>query len=379
MIDYVFNEQQLKLKEKAHEFAVKYILPKEREYDEKAVFPSDIIEKARAEKLVNGMIPKEYGGQGYGVMERYIISEEMAWACSGIAIAMQVQDAVVIPFLLSKKEPLRKKYFKELLDGKLMALAYTEPDAGSHLTAIQTEARHVGDTYILNGTKTLISSVNQAAYALVFAKIRKPEKDVFSMFVVDMKDPGITIHESIETMGQRANVIGGFDMHDVVVKEEDMIFEEDGFKTALKGIEYNRTCCSGIAVGIARRALDESIKYAKERETYGKPIWKHQAVGQMIANMDVQIQAAQLLSWQAAKNMELNNDREMLSSYAKVFSTDAATQICSDALQIFGGNGYLKKNEVEKLYRDVKVCQIYEGTSQIHRDTIVRLLVKKDR
>ncbi|WP_251389670.1 acyl-CoA dehydrogenase family protein [Mediterraneibacter agrestimuris] len=375
MLNIIYDENQLKLKDKAHEFTVKNILPFAEKYDKEVTFPLEIIKLAKREGLLNCMIPTEYGGLGYSIIERYIIAEEFAWGCAGIGTALQVQDAVTVPILLSDNVKLKERYFREMLNGKIFSLAYTEEEAGSNLTYINTEATYQNGVYVLNGSKTLISAIPFADYAIVFARIGEKSPKEFSMFIVDMKSDGVTYSGPIQTMGQKANVIGKLELKNVIIPSEQNLYSTNGLSLAIKSIEYNRICCAGMAVGIARKARDESMKYANRRYSYGKPIWKHQAIGHTIAEMDIQIKAARLLGWYAAKNLKMNSDPEQLSSYAKVFSTDMATQICSDALQICGGNGYLSDFPLEKLYRDVKVCQIYEGTSQIHKESIVKNLM----
>lgn len=377
MENFLYTVQEKQLSDKVHAFTLTDIMPKIQEYDENAIYPTDIMKNAVREDIMLRTIPEEYGGIGGGLMEGYIVSEELAWGCAGVAAAMLVQEASVMQLCLASQKKLKEKYFEKIRHGDWMTLAFTEPDAGSHITAITTEARRQGDTYVLNGSKTLISGVGKVKYALVFAKLPDEGKGAFSMFVVDLESSGVTIHKPFATMGQRANIVGSFDLNNVTVGKEERVFEEDGLIIALKGLEYNRICCAGIAMGIARRALDEVVEYVKKRSSYGKKIWEHQAVGQMIANMDVQIQAAKALNFCAVKNTEKNGNSGKLSSHAKVFATDAAMEICSDAVQIFGGIGYLKGNPVEKLYRDVKACQIYEGTSQIQRDIIVRAIMKR--
>lgn len=377
MKNIYYSDVENKIKEEAHKFATEYILEKADEYDKNSIFPIDIFNKSRECGLMYGIIPTKYGGRGLTMMDRFIIAEELSWACSGIAIAMQVQDACVIPFLILATEKQRKKYFKKMLDGRLFSMAFTEPDCGSDLGAVKMEAKKVGDKYILNGKKTLIASVNESDYIIVFANIINEKKNTYSFFIVDTHKDGVINKKNYETLGQCANHIGEFTLCNYEVAEEDLLGNEDGLKKALQCIEYNRSCCGAVAIGIGRRAMEESINYARKRNAFGRPIWKHEAIGHIIADMDIKLQAARLLGWLAVKNMEYDNDKEKYASYAKVYASDSAMEICTSAVQIFGGYGIIKDYKVEKLFRDVKSCQLYEGTSQIHKNIIIKELMKQ--
>lgn len=378
MIDFSLTPQQEEIKKKAHDFAKEYIIPREKILDEKEEFPLEIINKARELDLMNVMIPKEYGGLGYDMGERIIIAEELGWGCSGVAATLLVHDAAIIPLIVAGSHYQKQKYLKKVLDGELFTLALTEPQSGSDLMGIETEAVKMDNKYIINGKKTLISNIRYSNYIITLAKIKSADNSFkVAPFIISSKAEGVIKSHYYEKMGQRASDLGEVIFNNVSVNEEDRIGEEDGLKVILKTFEMNRICCAAIAIGVAQRAMQESIKYAQKRTAFGKPIWKNQSIGHMIADMAIQIHGARLMIWHAIWNMQVNGDREKYSSYAKVYATDAATQICINAIQVFGGYGVLKEYPVEKLLRDIKVCQIYEGTSQIQKEIIIKTLMKQ--
>jgi acyl-CoA dehydrogenase len=265
-----------------------------------------------------------------------------------------------------------------LANGKLAAYCVTESGAGSDVAAIKTTARREGDHYLLNGVKTFITGATVADWYTVFA-YTAPEKRYHGMtaFIVERDSPGLSVSKPFEKLGQCASDTAEVVLDNVRVPVENRLGEEgEGFMIAMKVFDRSRPGIGISSVGIARRAMEEAIKYARERETMGKPIYKHQAVGHMIADMAMQIDAARLLVWRASWliDQECPNVRE--ASMAKAFAADMAMKVCTDAVQVFGGYGYMREYPVEKLMRDIKICQIYEGTSQIQRNIIVRELFR---
>jgi acyl-CoA dehydrogenase len=364
------------IRDAARKFAKEEILKAERAYDKNPTLPRDIFRKGIEAGIMLGMIPKEYGGRGYSSRERFIIAEECAFACAGITISMQVQDACIIPILKLGNKEQKKFYFSEMLNDKIFSMAYTEPGCGSDLSAITTIAKKSGDKYILNGKKSLIAAVQYCDYVEIFAKIEGTNN--FAMFVIDMKSEGVTVTKEYRTMGQRANELGDVEFVNVVVDECTRLGEEQNMKRFLEIIENNRACCAAVAIGLGHRAMDEAAKYAINRKAFGRKICDFQSIGHNIAQMDIKLQAARLLGYQAIKQFEeCGSDSNKLASYAKAFASESAMQICVDAVQIFGGYGVIEDNIVEKLYRDVKSCQIYEGTTQIQYDIISRKLLKE--
>ncbi len=375
MKELFVNLKQREIQQKAKDFAKKSIIPYAEYYDKKPSLPREIFKSAIGAGIMLGMIPEEYGGCGYSSRERFIIAEECAWACAGISISMQVQDACVIPILKLANTMQKSFYFNEMLNNKIFSMAFTEPSCGSDLAAIKTTARKEGNKYIINGKKSLIAAVNYCDYIEVFAKVEDTNK--YAMFIIKTSNKGINVTKKYKTMGQRANELGDVEFHSVEVDEDSRIGDEQSIKPFLEIIENNRACCAAIAIGIGRRAMDEAAKYAIKRTAFGKEIFQFQAVGHMLAQMAINLEASRLLGYEAIDVFErVGSDVEKKASYAKAFAAESAMKICIDAVQILGGYGVTEDNIVEKLYRDVKSCQIYEGTTQIQYDIISRKLMK---
>lgn len=369
------EKEQNEIRQRTKHFAKQYIIPCSDYYDKFPSLPIEIFNKAVSAGIMLGMIPIEYGGYGFSSRERFVIAEECAWACSGIAISMQVQEACIIPILKLADVEQKKFYFSEMLNNKIFSMAFTEPSCGSDLAAVKTNAKRVGARYIINGSKSLIAAVNYSNYIEVFAKIENTNR--FAMFVVDAKSKGVTITKKHSTLGQRANELGDVDFVNVEVDENCMIGSEQSIKNFLEIIENNRACCAAVAIGIGQRAMDEAARYAVRRSAFGEKICEFQAIGHMFAKMAINLEAARLLGMQAVDNIEsTGHDIDKKASYAKAFASESAMKICVDAVQILGGYGVIEGNVVEKLYRDVKSCQIYEGTTQIQYDIISRRIMK---
>jgi acyl-CoA dehydrogenase len=379
-ISFQMTEEQQMLQKMARDFTAKEIIPKAAEYDEHATFPKDIFEKARNLGLANMNVPEAYGGLGASLMDEVIVAEELGYGCTGISTSMSTNGLGNLPIIIAGSEEQKAYWLGERLieNGEFVSYCVTEPAAGSNVVGIQTRAEKKNGSYILNGSKTFITNASYANFYTVLAKT-EPEKGHkgMSWFVVDRNSPGLRISKKFDKLGQRASDTAEVVLENVEVPAENMLGPEgSGFLTAMKVFDFSRPGVAAAAVGLLRRALEESIKYSKERETFGQPIYQHQAVGHKIANMSLDYEAARLLTWQSAWIVEQGGSNARLSATAKAFAADAAMRAAVEAVQVFGGYGYMKEYPVEKLMRDVKIFQIYEGTSEILRNIVVRELTK---
>lgn len=377
-IGFELTEEQKMMQQMAREFATNEILPVAAKYDKSHDYPWPVVEQAQALGLTTMNVPEKYGGMGLSLVEEMIVSEELAWACSGISLAITINNLAALPLIIAGNEAQKQEYLGRLVEGKLAAYCVTEPGAGSDVVAMKTSARREGNEYILNGTKTFISGATVADWYAVFA-YTQPEKSYqgISAFIVDRDSPGLSVSKPFEKLGQCASDTAEVVFDNVRVPAANRLGEEgEGFLIAMKVFDRSRPAVGISSVGIARRAMQEAIKYARERETMGRPIYKHQAVGHMIADMAIQIDAARLLVWRAAWLIDQGCANVREAAIAKAFAADMAMKVCTDAVQVFGGYGYMREYPVEKLMRDIKICQIYEGTSQIQRNIIVRELFR---
>jgi acyl-CoA dehydrogenase len=376
-ISFALTEEQKALRQLAREFAEKEIRPKAAEYDENSTHPVDVIAKAFEIGLMNPHIPEEYGGLGLPGFDGMLVGEELSWGCSGIAVSIVANTLGAGPVLLAGSDEQKRDWLPPLLEEPILcSFGLTEPDAGSDVARIKTTAERRGDEYVLNGSKTFITNAGHAAWTVVFAKTdaSKGHRGL-SAFIVPMDTPGVTVEKHLDKMGQRATDTSAFSLQDVVVPAANRIGEEgDGFKIAMMTLDFTRPGTAAGAVGVAQAALDYSVDYAKERVTFDVPIAMHQGVNFLVADMATEIEAARLLVWQAAWMLDSGYGRKatLYSSFAKRFAADTAMKITTDAVQVFGGYGYIKEYPVEKLMRDAKLFQIYEGTSQIQRLVIAR-------
>lgn len=379
-ISFQLTDEQLMLQKMAREFTTREIIPKAAEYDEHATFPRDIFDKARAVGLANMNIPEEYGGMGASLLDEVIVAEELGYGCTGIGTSMSTNGLADLPILIAGNEAQKQYWLGErLIDhGEIASYCVTEPAAGSNVVGMQTRAERKDGKYILNGSKTFITNASHADFFTVFAKTDPAAAHRgISCFVIDRQTPGIRISKKFDKMGQRASDTAEVVFENVEVPAENLLGPEgSGFLTAMKVFDYSRPGVAASAVGLLRRALEESVRYAKVRETFGQPLFQHQAVSHKIANMAIDYDAARLLVWQSAWIVEHGLANPRLSATAKTFAADAAMRAAVEAVQVFGGYGFMREYPVEKLMRDVKVFQIYEGTSEILRNVVVRELFR---
>src|SRR5581483_2164609 len=376
-ISFALTDEQKALRELARDFAAKEIRPKEAEHDAKMLHPADVIAKAHELGLMNLHVPEELGGPGLGCFDGMLVGEELYWGCSGIGTSISANGLGAGPVILAGSDEQKAEWLPPLLEEPILcSFGLSEPGAGSDVASMKTTAVRDGDDYVLNGSKTFITNAGYASWTVVFAKTDpKGGARGMSAFIVPMHTPGVTIEKHLDKMGQRATDTSAFALQDVRVPVENRIGEEgDGFKIAMATLDFTRPGTAIGAVGVAQAAYEHAVAYAKERVTFDVPIAMHQGVNFMIADMATEIQAARLLCWQAAWMLDrgYGRDATLYSSFAKRFAADTAMKVTTDAVQVFGGYGYIKEYPVEKLMRDAKLFQIYEGTSQIQRLVIAR-------
>ncbi|MFM9077636.1 MAG: acyl-CoA dehydrogenase family protein [Solirubrobacterales bacterium] len=374
MVDFTLTDEQKDLREMAHNFAENEIRPVAWEYDKDGTWPQEIIDKAWEVGLMNTHIEEEYGGPGLDYLSGCLIEEELGWGCSGIGTSLAANGLAAAPIQVGGSEETKKKYLEMLTETpKMAAFCLTEPDAGSDVAGMKTRAEKKGDKYVLNGSKCFITNGQYADFYTVYAKT-DPDAGSrgISAFVVDRQD-GITIDKKEDKMGQRASNTATVTFNDVEVPAENMIGEENkGFKLAMMTLDRTRPGVAAMAVGIARAAMEAAADYSKERQQFGVPIAMHQAIQFLIADMAVKVDASRLLTWQSAVQLDQGIRNTLTSSEAKRFAADSAMEVTTDAVQVFGGYGFIKEYPVEKFMRDAKIMQLYEGTSQIQRMVIAR-------
>jgi acyl-CoA dehydrogenase len=374
-MDFRFTEEQQALAQTARDFTRKEIIPKAAHYDESGEFPKDIFKKAWDTGLMNVEIPEAYGGLGGSCLDNCLVQEEVSFGCSGINTSMAANSLGATPLLVAGTDEQKKKYLSRLTS-ELTFCAYccSEPDAGSDVAGMRTRVTKHGDDYVLNGQKRWITNGGVASFYTVFATFDPAMKHKgIACFVVDANTPGVKAGRKENKMGQRASNTTDVIFEDCKIPKSALVGPEDGgFKVAMKTFDRSRPWIAATAAGVIRRALEESRAYALERKTFGVPIAQHQAVQFMLAEMAMAYEATRLLTHKAASQVDAGDLSAITSAYAKAFGADAAMRCTTDAVQIFGGYGYTKEYPVEKLMRDAKLLQIYEGTSQIQRVVIAR-------
>jgi len=370
MLNFQLSPPQLKLQKKAREFALKEILPVAWYYDDIDETPMEVLKKAHAAGLINGDIPQKYGGKGWGLTESVILTEELAAACPGLATTIFDNSLGMEPLVLSKNEPLKKKYFAKILkDFKLICFATSEPTMGSDVAGIRCKAERDGDDYILNGTKYWITNGGIADYMSVFATVDpKTQHEGICAFLIERDWEGVSIGRKIPKMGQRGSNTTGINFKDVRVPEENVLAPPgEGFVLAMQTFARTRPAIGAFAVGTARSAMEYAIDYAKKRRAFGTRIADFQAIQHKIAEMYQKVETSRLLVWKAAWEADQGMDPTITASIAKFYSTEACLEVANEALQIFAGYGYTKMFPIEKLLRDARLFRIYEGTSEVQR------------
>jgi acyl-CoA dehydrogenase len=380
MVDFSLEPHQIEIVEKYRDFADRYMRPNARKYDESAEFPWDIVKAAYDEGMMNGPMSAEYGGSGHSIFEGALASEELGAGCVGIGICMDANTLALTPLYIGASEEQKKRLFGQIIEEKgVAAYALTEPNAGSDVAGIQSTAIKKGDKYILNGEKRFITNGSVSTFITVFAMV-DPGKGARSLtaFVVPTDSPGVEVVSDLEKMGQRASIQTEFRFHDVEVAEENRIGREgEGFLLAMKTFERTRTGVAALSVGNAREAYETSKDWAKKRIQFGKPITVNQGVSFMLADMATEIEASRLITWKAAWAYDAKQKTaNLLSAMSKLLATDVAMKVTTDAVQVMGGEGYSNEYLVEKMMRDAKLCQIYEGTNQIQRLVISKGILK---
>ena len=375
MLGFDPTPEQEALREMTHKFAANEIRPRAAEWDREGVFPLDLFRKAFDLGLMTGFIPEIYGGQGLTMLESCILEEEISWGCSGVATSMNANALALGPILLAGTEEQKRAFVQPFAtEFRFASFCLTEPGAGSDVGGISTTARRDGDGYVLNGRKCFITNGVHASQYTVFASTdRSRGHKGLSAFVVPRETPGVSPGKKEDKMGQRASETSDVLFEDVLVPEANRLGAEgEGFKIAMRTIDYARAGVAAMAVGVARAAYEHAAEYARQRVQFGQPIAMNQAIYFLLADMATDIEAARLLTWKAAWLADQGRRNTKESSFAKAFAADLAMRAATDAVQIFGGYGYMKDYPVEKLMRDAKLLQIFEGTSQIQRMVIAK-------
>ncbi len=375
MVDFTLTDEQKDMREMARDFATREIRPVAWDYDRDATWPQEIVEKAWEVGLMNAHVPEEYGGPGLDYLTSCVIEEELGWGCSGIGTSLLANGLAATPVYIGGSEEVKKEYLGMLTEEpKLASFCLTEPDAGSDVSGMKTTAVRSGDKYVINGSKCFITNGSHATWYTVYAKTdREAGHKGISAFVVPRDADGVTVDKKEDKLGQRASDTATISFNDVEVPAENLLAEENaGFKLAMMTLDRTRPGVSAQAVGIARAAFEFATNYARERVQFGVPIAMHQAIQFMIADMATKIEAARLLVWRSAALLDAGERNTLAASHAKRFAADTAMEVAVDAVQVYGGYGFIKEYPVEKLMRDAKIMQLYEGTSQIQRLVIAR-------
>ena len=381
MIDYLLTEEQIMIRDMARQITDEKIRPVSAEYDRSEKFPGDIMKIIAQSDLFGVYIEEKYGGMGGGIMELCLVTEEFSKGCAGIAICYSASALGAYPIILSGSEEQKKKYLPAIAKGeKLAAFGLTEPAAGSDASALQTTAVKKGDHYVLNGLKHFITNGGEAEIYTVIAMTDKSRgARGASLFVVEKGTPGFTFGKKEDKMGIRASATSELIFNDCAIPAENLIGREGmGFISAMRTFDMSRPGIGAQAVGIAQGALDEAIKYAKQRKQFDKPISSFQGIQWMLADMATSTEAARALVYASAREVGAGvKDVGMHSAMAKMYASDVAMKVTTDAVQICGGYGYMKEYPVEKYMRDAKITQIYEGTNQIQRNIIGMGLIRE--
>jgi acyl-CoA dehydrogenase len=374
-MNFEISADQLEIKELAMKFAKNEMMPKAQEYDEKATLPKEILEKAWSLGLVNTCIPTEYGGNGFTSLDSMIITESLAYGCMGMNTAIMANDLALLPIVIGGSHAQKEKFLKPFTESyKIAAFCLTEPGNGSDAAGLKTTIKEDGNDVVINGNKMWITNAGYADLFVIYCTTDVTLKHKGITCVVVPKDtPGIELGKKEDKMGHRCSDTRAVTFNNVKVSKENVIGGmNQGWKIAMKTLDHSRPMVAASAVGGAQCAYDHAVKYAKERIQFNIPISGHQAIQFIIAEMAMKIEASRLLVHKAAWLLDNHQPNTQLASYSKAFAADSCMQVATDAVQVFGGYGYSKEYPVEKIMRDAKLIQIYEGTSQIQRLVIAK-------
>jgi len=380
-MDYLLTDEQKMIQELARKIAEEKIKPVAAKYDQSGEFPWDIMKILAEADLFAIFVPQEYGGTGGGILDLCIATEELSAACGGIAVCYAASALGTFPIILFGNEEQKKRYLPDLASGKKIAgFGITEPEAGSDASAIKTTAKREGDYYVLNGLKHFITNGGDAQIYTIIAMTDKTKgARGASAFIVEKGTPGFTFGKKEDKLGIRASSTRELIFTDCRIPKENLLSKEGmGFILTMKTFDMSRPGVAAQALGIAKGALDVAVKYAKEREQFGKSISSFQGIQWMLADMATQIEASRALVYSCAREIDAGGkDVGKDSAMAKMFASDVAMKVTTDAVQILGGYGYMKDYPAEKYMRDAKITQIYEGTNQIQRNIIALQLIKE--
>jgi butyryl-CoA dehydrogenase len=380
-MDYLLTEEQIMIRDLARQIAVEKIVPVRAELDEQNKYPRDIMKAMAQADLFALFIPEEYGGLGKKSLELCITVEELSKACLGVATTYASSALGTYPILLYGSEEQKKKFLPDVATGKsLVAFGLTEANAGSDASGIQTTAKLEGNEYVLNGTKQWITNGGEAElYTIIAITDRSKGPRGASAFIVEKGTPGFTFGKKENKMGIRASSTTELIFNNCRVPKENLISKQGmGFIIAMKTLDSSRTGVGAMGVGVAQGAIDESISFAKNRVQFGQPITSFQAIQHMFADMQTQTEAARALVYSVARFIDSGaKDFSRASAMAKLFGTDVSMKVTTDAVQIMGGSGYMKEYPVEKMMRDAKILQIFEGANQIQRNVIALDMIRE--
>ena len=374
-MDFLLDSEQRQLQQLARTFTQREIIPQAAELDRTKAFPQAIYEQALALGLLNLTVPEEYGGAGLGCLALTLVTEELCRGCVGVGATLSINSLAADAIIHHGSEEQKQWVLPRLVAGELASYAATEPGAGSDVAGLQTRAARDGDDYVLSGSKTWISNANHASFFVVFARTGDGGSRGLSVFVVERGTPGLRIGEPLDKLGQRCAPTCEVFFDDCRVPASQRIGEEGGgFRIAMDAFDHSRPMVAAFGVGVHARCLEESLAYAQTRQTMGQPIIRHQLVAAKLAEMSTSLEAARLLAYRAAWLIDHGQRNTLAASQAKLFAAESVMAAATEAVQIFGGMGYSTEYPVEKLFRDAKVLQIYEGTSEIQKLVIAREL-----
>lgn len=375
---FELNDEQKAIKKMVREFTEKEIVPVARDLDDKEEYPFEIIKKLDELGLSNLAVPEEYGGPGVDSLSATIIIEELAFGCAGVATSAACNSLALYPLILGGSQKLKEKYLPFICNnGKFASFCLTEPNAGSDVGAVSTTAEKKGNEYIINGNKCFITSGSHADYYTVFAKTNKNDPKSLSAFMVEADLPGVVRGKKEIKMGIRASDTAEIIFEEVKIPSENLIGKEgDGFRLSMQTLDMARPTVGAIAVGLAQAAFEAAVSHAKERVQFGRPIAYNQGIQFILADMATEIEAARLLVYQASWLKDQKKPFSRQSAISKLYASDMAMRVTTNAVQVLGGYGYSREYMVEKYMRDAKIMQIYEGTSEIHRIVIANQILK---